>query len=68
LDEVEKPVVGKHTFLEKFFCTILADGHVLMEDLPGLTKTLTARSFSHRFDQKYLPKGIVVGKLKYNAE
>ena len=46
LDEVEKAVVGKRTFLEKLFCTILADGHVLIEDLPGLAKTLTARSFS----------------------
>jgi len=46
LDEVEKAVVGKRIFLEKLFCTILADGHVLIEDLPGLAKTLTARSFS----------------------
>lgn len=46
LDEVEKAVVGKRVFLEKLFCTILADGHVLIEDLPGLAKTLTARSFS----------------------
>ena len=46
LDEVEKAVIGKRTFLEKLFCAILADGHVLIEDLPGLAKTLTARSFS----------------------
>jgi MoxR-like ATPase len=46
LDEVEKAVVGKRPFLEKLFCAILADGHVLIEDLPGLAKTLTARSFS----------------------
>jgi MoxR-like ATPase len=46
LDEVEKAVVGKRTFLEKLLFTILADGHVLIEDLPGLAKTLTARSFS----------------------
>lgn len=46
LDEVEKAVVGKRVFLEKLLCTILADGHVLIEDLPGLAKTLTARSFS----------------------
>lgn len=46
LQEVEKAVVGKRTFLEKLLCAILADGHVLIEDLPGLAKTLTARSFS----------------------
>ena len=46
LAEMEKAIVGKHSFLEKVFCAVLADGHVLIEDLPGLAKTLTARSFS----------------------
>ena len=46
LDELEKAVVGKRAFLEKVFCAVLAGGHVLIEDLPGLAKTLTARSFS----------------------
>jgi MoxR-like ATPase len=46
LDEMEKAIVGKRLLLEKIICTILADGHVLIEDLPGLAKTLTARSFS----------------------
>jgi MoxR-like ATPase len=43
---MEKAIVGKRSFLEKVFCAVLADGHVLIEDLPGLAKTLTARSFS----------------------
>lgn len=46
LAEMEKAIVGKRSFLEKVFCAVLADGHVLIEDLPGLAKTLTARSFS----------------------
>ena len=46
LDEMEKAIVGKRTFLEKVLCAVLAEGHVLIEDLPGLAKTLTARSFS----------------------
>jgi len=46
LDEVEKAVVGKRTFLEKVLCAVLADGNVLIEDMPGLAKTLTARCFS----------------------
>lgn len=46
LDEVEKAVVGKRTFLEKVLCVVLADGNVLIEDMPGLAKTLTARCFS----------------------
>ena len=46
LDEMERAIVGKRLFLEKMFCAILAEGHVLIEDLPGLAKTLTARSFA----------------------
>jgi MoxR-like ATPase len=46
LEEMEKAVIGKRAFLEKVLCAVLADGHVLIEDLPGLAKTLTARSFA----------------------
>jgi len=46
LDEVEKAVVGKRPVLELVLLAILADGHVLIEDFPGLAKTLMARSFA----------------------
>ncbi|HVS86305.1 MAG TPA: MoxR family ATPase [Gaiellaceae bacterium] len=46
LDEVEKAVVGKRSPLELILLALLADGHVLLEDYPGLAKTLIARSFS----------------------
>jgi MoxR-like ATPase len=46
LDEVEKAVIGKRAVLEHVLITVLAGGHVLFEDLPGLAKTLTARSFA----------------------
>jgi MoxR-like ATPase len=46
LDEVERAVVGKRDMLELFLLSILCDGHVLIDDLPGLAKTLTARSFA----------------------
>ena len=46
LDEVEKAIVGKRDVLELVLTGILADGHVLLEDYPGLAKTLIARSFS----------------------
>ena len=46
LDEVERAVVGKRDMLELLLLAILCDGHVLIEDLPGLAKTLTARSFA----------------------
>jgi MoxR-like ATPase len=46
LDEVERAVVGLRRGLELVMTAILAGGHVLLEDLPGLGKTLTARSFA----------------------
>ena len=46
LDEVEKAVIGKREPLELVLLGFLADGHVLLEDYPGLAKTLAARSFA----------------------
>ncbi len=46
LDEVERAVVGKREALELVLLGLLADGHVLIEDYPGLAKTLMARSFA----------------------
>jgi MoxR-like ATPase len=46
LDEVEKAVVGKRRALMQVLAAILAKGHVLLEDYPGLGKTLAARSFA----------------------
>lgn len=44
--EVERALVGKHELLETVICAVLAGGHVLFEDFPGLGKTLIARSFA----------------------
>jgi MoxR-like ATPase len=46
LDQVERAVVGKRQVLELVLMSLLADGHVLIEDFPGLAKTLVARSFA----------------------
>src|SRR6478736_3943545 len=46
LDEVDRAVVGKRQALRLVLSGILAGGHVLMEDFPGLGKTLAARSFA----------------------
>jgi MoxR-like ATPase len=46
LDEVERAVVGKRGALELVLLGLLADGHVLLDDYPGLAKTLIARSFA----------------------
>jgi len=44
--EVERAIVGKRTLLEQIMAAVLAGGHVLMEDYPGLAKTLIAKSFA----------------------
>ncbi len=44
--EVERAVVGKRAALTLILTTVLARGHVLIEDLPGTGKTLIARSFA----------------------
>ena len=44
--EVERAVVGKRALLEMMMSSVLAGGHILLEDFPGLGKTLVARSFA----------------------
>jgi MoxR-like ATPase len=44
--EVEQAIVGKRPLLAQILAAVLADGHVLLEDYPGLAKTLIAKSFA----------------------
>jgi MoxR-like ATPase len=53
LDEVEKAVVGKRDELELVLLGFLANGHVLLEDFPGLAKTLAARSFAEVLSMRF---------------
>ncbi len=53
LDELERVVVGKRPVLELLLLALLADGHVLIEDYPGLAKTLMARSFAQVTDLRF---------------
>jgi len=53
LAEVERAVVGKREVLELVLIGILADGHVLLEDFPGLAKTLLARSFAQAMSLRF---------------
>ena len=53
VDEVEKAVVGKREALELLLLGLLADGHVLLEDYPGLAKTLMARSFAQAASMEF---------------
>jgi len=46
LQEIEKVIVGKNEIVEKIMMAVLAGGHVLMEDVPGVGKTTTAMTFA----------------------
>lgn len=46
MDEVEKVVIGKRVIVEKVLTAILAKGHILLEDNPGVGKTTLAVAFS----------------------
>jgi MoxR-like ATPase len=53
IDEVERAIVGKREALELTLLGLLADGHVLLEDYPGLAKTLAARSFAQTLTMEF---------------
>jgi len=51
--EIEKAIVGKRDVVEKVLVTLLAQGHLLIEDYPGMAKTLLASSFAHALDLEF---------------
>jgi MoxR-like ATPase len=53
LDEIERAIVGKREALELILLGFLADGHVLLEDYPGLAKTLIARCFAQVTEMEF---------------
>jgi MoxR-like ATPase len=53
LDAISESVIADRTFLETTMTGILGRGHVLLEDVPGTGKTLTARSFARALDLSF---------------
>ena len=76
LAEVEKAISGKHEVIEKLLMAILSDGHILLDDVPGVGKTTLALALSrtlglsyHRiqFTPDVLPSDII-GFSVYNKD
>ncbi|MBT8489036.1 MAG: AAA family ATPase [Gemmatimonadetes bacterium] len=51
--EVARVIVGQKTMVQRLLIGLLADGHVLMEGVPGLAKTLTVRTLARAIDTKF---------------
>lgn len=49
-DEIGRVVVGQHQMIEQLIVAILANGHVLVEGVPGVAKTLSAKLLSKTID------------------
>jgi len=76
LDEIGRVIVGQQVLLERLMIGILADGHLLLEGLPGLAKTLAARTLAAtirsesrrvQFTPDLLPADLI-GTLVYNQK
>jgi len=74
IDEVEKAIVGKRQLLIQMMSACLAGGHILLEDYPGLGKTIMAKSLAFalgldfkriQFTPDLLP-GDITGNYIYN--
>lgn len=76
LSEMDKVIVGQRYMVERLLIGLLADGHVLIEGVPGLAKTLAVRTLSRAIDTSFqriqftpdlLPADLI-GTLVYNPE
>lgn len=50
MNEVNKVIIGKENIIKKVMATIIAGGHILLEDVPGVGKTTMAMAFSRAMD------------------
>ncbi len=49
-EQLGKVIIGQHEFIELLLVALLADGHVLIEGVPGIAKTITAKLFAKTLD------------------
>src|ERR1017187_1271188 len=75
-DEISRVIVGQHYMLDRLLIGLLSNGHVLLEGVPGLAKTLTIRSLASAIRAKFsriqftpdLLPADVTGTMIYNQQ
>ncbi|MDR3716301.1 MAG: MoxR family ATPase [Puia sp.] len=75
-DEVGRVIVGQHTMLDRLLTGLLTNGHVLLEGVPGLAKTLAIKSLSQAINARFsriqftpdLLPADVIGTMIYNQQ
>jgi MoxR-like ATPase len=75
-DEVGKIIIGQHYMLDRLLIGLLTNGHILLEGVPGLAKTLTIKSLSQAVHAKFsriqftpdLLPADVIGTMIYNQQ
>lgn len=74
-EEMQKRIIGQSILMEGLFLSLISDGHMLIEGVPGLAKTLTVKTFAQaaalkfkriQFTQDLLPQD-VTGSLIFNV-
>ncbi len=74
--EIGKVIVGQQYLIDRLLMALLADGHILIEGVPGLAKTLSVRTLAQAIDAQFqriqftpdLLPADVVGTLVYNPK
>jgi MoxR-like ATPase len=75
-DEVGRVIIGQYSMLDRLLIGLLSNGHVLLEGVPGLAKTLTIKSLSQAIHAKFsriqftpdLLPADVIGTMIYNQQ
>jgi len=61
INEIEKVIIGKRVVVEKILTSFLADGHVLLDDVPGIGKTTLALALSRTL-------GLAFGRIQFTPD
>ncbi len=77
ITEIKKVIVGQDEIIEKLMISLIADGHVFLEGVPGLAKTLMIKTLAQTIDSKFkriqftpdlLPADIIGTKIYNHKE